>query len=173
MPFGFGVAASALGSGLTNAQQGITLGATGALYSIPGGFVYTDARSQPKIEEAGITVGEIVAWRAWRVFQGFLLSVYADKAWSPDEPMDGDVDKGYGVHAWRSSHDALHYGMNNVPGMVVGRVALWGTVVEHERGYRAQYAKPLSFDYIVGGGDPKAHDMILAMLRTQYKTETL
>jgi hypothetical protein len=31
----------------------------------------------------------------------------------------------------------------------VGRVSLWGTVIEHEKGYRAENARILAFDDIV------------------------
>lgn len=132
--------------------------------------------SSPKIEDAGITLGEIVAWRAWRVKYGFIMSTYVDEGWLPGEPMEGDVDAGAGVHAWKSPHKALTYLMQftggdgaSVEAMAIGRVALWGTVVEHERGYRAQYAKPLSFDQIVGFC--KEPDALLADLRKRYKTE--
>lgn len=41
---------------------------------------------------------------------------------------------------------------NNFPfpkqrGLILGRVALWGNVIEHGLGYRAQYAYPLSLDF--------------------------
>lgn len=32
---------------------------------------------------------------------------------------------------------------------VIGQVALWGTIIEHELGYRAQYAYPLMIDLSV------------------------
>jgi len=35
-------------------------------------------------------------------------------------------------------------------GVVRGTVALWGVCIEHRLGYRAQFAKPLSFDEIYG-----------------------
>jgi hypothetical protein len=44
---------------------------------------------------------------------------------------------------------------------VAGTIKLWGDVVEHERGYRAEFAKINSLDAIYGPGD-------LAELRTKY-----
>jgi len=41
---------------------------------------------------------------------------------------------------------------------VIGKVALWGVVIEHEKGYRAQYAKPLSLHVPVSFGFPVASD---------------
>lgn len=35
-------------------------------------------------------------------------------------------------------------------GVVVGAIKLWGEVVEHERGYRASFAKVVSIDYAWG-----------------------
>lgn len=39
-------------------------------------------------------------------------------------------------------------------GMAIGTVKLWGEVVEHERGYRAQYAKLASIDQVCGVVEP-------------------
>lgn len=44
---------------------------------------------------------------------------------------------------------------------VIGKVALWGRIAEHEHGYRAQFAYPLSFVYCT---EPK----LLHKLGTQY-----
>lgn len=44
---------------------------------------------------------------------------------------------------------------------VSGTVRLWGDVVEHEFGYRAEFAKLHSLDKIYGDGD-------LAALRAKY-----
>lgn len=98
----------------------------------------------------------IVAYRTWRVEnEGRLRSLYADKlsddwaVWQPGEPY----------HAVCRRHDAPHrdcscgvYAVKDLSNvattsaiwstLVVGEVALWGRIVEHERGYRAQYARP-------------------------------
>jgi hypothetical protein len=44
--------------------------------------------------------------------------------------------------------------------LVFGKVKIWGEVVEHERGYRSEFAKILSLDY----GDPE----LLARFRSIY-----
>lgn len=92
---GTGAAASASGAGGGGGSGGIVL------Y-----YPYIPAQIQvpPKIEDAGITVGEFIAWRAWKVKYGFLTSAYVQEVWAPDAPMEGDVGKGYGVHAWKSPH---------------------------------------------------------------------
>lgn len=48
-----------------------------------------------------------------------------------------------------------------LPTMAVGTVRLWGEVIEHERGYRAEFAKVHSLDHVFGEAD-------LAALRARY-----
>lgn len=43
---------------------------------------------------------------------------------------------------------------------IVGRVALWGQIVEHERGYRAEFAKIASLDLVIGGADATLLDRV-------------
>jgi hypothetical protein len=53
-----------------------------------------------------------------------------------------------GLYAWRTIHDALAYlGQDSYAcyyHWVFGQVALFGTVIEHKYGYRAQWAKPVA-----------------------------
>jgi hypothetical protein len=111
------------------------------------------ARALPS---SGLETGEIIAWRHWYWFEEggeFLTSVRKNAdghrpIWPPGEPMTGepgDHDT-IGVHAWKTKRAALEY-LRLARLGVVGRVALWGEVVEHETGYRAQYAKVVSLDY--------------------------
>ena len=55
-----------------------------------------------------------------------------------------------GWRLWRTTADGTLMSVYTLTadqsGMVVGQVALWGTVIEHERGYRAQYAYPALID---------------------------
>lgn len=97
--------------------------------------------------------GEIVAWRVWRI-QGRPLTLYSmahDFVWKPKTVIGGDVLGGYGVHAYKDVYGPVNDGYV-APGKdyVVGSVALWGEVIEHEGGYRAQYAKILSLDHWSG-----------------------
>lgn len=45
------------------------------------------------------------------------------------------------VQGWYS--DPHLFAATTIERVVLGAVALWGTVIEHERGYRAEYAYPL------------------------------
>ena len=109
----------------------------------------------------------IMAYRAWRIASsGVLLSCTCDCIWKPRERMYAIcniADHEAGAPAWRcycglyayktlaalrasnymeaSAAPAL---FKHPPGAltVSGRVALWGRVVDHELGYRAEYAYP-------------------------------
>jgi len=98
------------------------------------------------IEEAGIRAGEINAFRAWRVHSdGLLHSMHITHyVWTPNGIEKAELDNPYGgcgIHAYKTLERAKsEYGVNS-SGTVYGKVALWGEVIEHEWGYRAQYAK--------------------------------
>lgn len=38
-------------------------------------------------------------------------------------------------------------------GLAMGRVKLWGEVVQHQQGYRASFAKPIAIDKVYGSAD--------------------
>ena len=97
--------------------------------------------------EAGIRAGEVVGYRIWRVIGNYLFSIFMhDCEWMPGRPMTGDVDEA-GVFAFKEpgiQFDAYLY-ENLIPigpsSYVSGTVEMWGRIVEHEHGYRAEYAK--------------------------------
>jgi hypothetical protein len=110
----------------------------------------------------------VVGWRVWLVTRhedNFRLrSVLYPTPWLPREPMIGTCAPGRpgrhvrhaapaercscGVYASASLEEALGYFDGHAPGCetavyrVVGRVSLWGTVVEGDRGWRASHAYP-------------------------------
>ncbi len=109
----------------------------------------------------------LTAWRTWRVWMSgtgpTLHSVSTSAAlgaWTPCEAMEarcgylemtppacacescpGD-DTLCGIYAYREAPSTVHHEMG-----MVGQVALWGTVIEHDTGFRGQYAYPLSFTH--------------------------
>lgn len=111
--------------------------------------VLAEPKREP-VENAGIRAGEITAWRCWRLNKGFLQSAHVETVWAPGEVMEGTVpDHGVeGVNAWKTKSGALTYGVGVCD--IIGSVLLWGEVVEHEKGYRAQYAKIASIDDVIG-----------------------
>jgi hypothetical protein len=109
--------------------------------------------------ETGIRAGEITGYRAWWLSQGTLHSIFMTGfKWEPGVPAEGDVSGGVGVHAhktlgqlleyviaikqWYDNRPEGYYDLTLVdPRLVTGTVAMWGDVVEHEKGYRAEFAK--------------------------------
>lgn len=99
------------------------------------------------VEDAGIRVGEVVAWRVWNLHKGLLWSVATNHEWVPGEPMTGDVSTD-GVHAFKDAGEAVRYGQGNLLLGVLGQVAMWGQVIEHEAGWRAEFAKIVRLERI-------------------------
>lgn len=52
-----------------------------------------------------------------------------------------------GVHSFRAIEDAFHWAskVSRIRPVIVGLVRSWGTIVEGERGWRAEFAYPSSF----------------------------
>jgi hypothetical protein len=112
------------------------------------------------LKHEGLRVGEIIAYRAWRVIQRWLWSgdhllhsVYVrDYVWHPNEPARGDV-RTYGIYSFRDvirSKQEYGYPPGSSGPLLFGKVKIWGEIVEHEAGYRSEFAKIVSLDY----GDP-------------------
>jgi hypothetical protein len=113
------------------------------------------------LKHDGVRVGEIIAYRAWRVIHPWwfrsgddrLHSVLMkDYVWHPDEPASGDVTT-HGIYSFRNvirSKEEYYYSVGSAS-LLFGRVKIWGEVVEHEAGYRSQFGKIVSLDY----GDPE------------------
>lgn len=154
---------------------------------------------RPPLKRDGIVAGEIVGYRCWRIERGLLRSVYQPDVWQPDEVLVGrelgDWDS-RGIHAWKDAgskqyHDYIRGYLNADttfrhfitylgkdveepdprPAMVTGTVFLWGDVVEHERGYRAEFARVRSLDWLypdatMMGCEPET----LNSLRQKYVT---
>jgi hypothetical protein len=86
------------------------------------------------------------------------------------QPRDDMFKTFCGIHAYRRSevtrakeHLRAHFSgiiplsvLQATPVWVVGLVSLWGRIVEHEHGYRAQYAYPRELHYVTSGVDASA-----------------
>lgn len=101
----------------------------------------------------------LTGWRSWRVVRiddrWHLTSTVAHDIWEPGQRLeavcrgreDGDarapcLDHGCGIYA-RTHRLPVTY-VTTGPRAVVGLVAMWGRVIEHEQGYRAQFAYPVA-----------------------------
>jgi hypothetical protein len=162
---------------------------------IPGGSFWTGGPFEyPRPEgyevEAVPRIGEVVAHRLWWVddvpHEGWhLRSVFQLSIWRPHVPMDGEPARYMnGVHGWKTPENLDEYEqqLSHLGRLFVrGTVELWGRVVQHEKGYRAQYGYPLALDRItVGTGlnwdpttttwisSPPGPPDLLDLLRTRY-----
>lgn len=105
-------------------------------------------------------VQPIFAWRLWAVRQGHLGSVAVHEVWPPRTSAVArcwrpgsihaapDAACTCGLHGLRStvtpSRAVVTRGLfPHMESVAFGRVALWGRVDVHVRGYRAQYAYPV------------------------------
>ncbi|MGD0474571.1 MAG: hypothetical protein ABSB70_15345 [Candidatus Velthaea sp.] len=98
----------------------------------------------------------MIGWRVWRLAQPTeqhapLLSTFMASVWPAGEPMKACCGSGrtglrHGIHAFTSRSQAETYFDEQSRGKmtphVYGKVALWGRVIVHEHGYRAQFAYP-------------------------------
>lgn len=118
-----------------------------------------------KIPRTDPEIGEIAAYRIWKNDNGVLRSITQSTPWFPGQIMkaefNGDDEAGYaaGIYAMRTVGDALEMAreyemywrnpfqetIRHALDAVIGKVHLWGEVVEHEHGYRAEYCKIVSF----------------------------
>ena len=101
----------------------------------------------------------ITAYRAWFIRNNALDSLVAYRIWEPFKPMTEkkrlyfsefsslNLHKFfnftlYGIYSFKNKllfdkHMTLTFDME-------GKVAIWGEIVEHEYGYRSQFAYPIS-----------------------------
>lgn len=114
--------------------------------------------TQP-LEKAGVTVGEIIGWRAWRIGKaGLLMSLAVENVWEPGRTMTvRDIDKDHkvgdhdhlGIYAFKERGMALKdTEFANSSMMAFGSVRLWGDVIEHAYGWRAEFAAIESIDMV-------------------------
>lgn len=137
--------------------------------------------------------GYVVGFRGWYFFPGkdLLQSLCKDTHWPIGLPFECEVpllqerggkytdiktgfngyDKRVGVFAFKTITQTLNSGFLQ---HFVGKVALWGEIAEHEGGYRAQYAYPLTL--IEGGRGRNSHKKgseVAKLYGCKYSGETL
>lgn len=150
-------------------------------FPLPPGFYSIDESEQAAkepLKHTSTVFGEIIGWRMWRLSHGFLRSYSADRVWAPGEPMTGKPGdhKSDGIWAFKEKSRALHKAMDTATGsishdtaVVYGSVRLYGLIVEHELGYRAEYAEIASLEEMVClSADPAERYNTIAMLQQKY-----
>lgn len=110
----------------------------------------------PPLQRSFPVVGELIGHRVWNIECSLLHSMSTECFWQPNTPMtdrsyEGRVidDHNYsGVWAFKNPYDLMkEFPVSPHVKRIYGTVWLWGTVIEHEMGYRAQYASIRSLDY--------------------------
>lgn len=171
---------------------GLPLGVWRSMIMMP-----PEERSKPHLKREGIIATDLIGYRCWRIEGGLLRSVYQHDFWFPNTPLQGrelgDWDQ-RGIHAWKDAgsecyHEYIRSYLNlgndmmtqmmmlgtsgkheNLqPAMATGTVLLWGDVVEHERGYRAEFAKVRSLDWLYPDASMMGREVqALEWLREKY-----
>lgn len=146
----------------------------------------------PAIPSAGIRAGEIIGHRLWWVVNqdgvAWLRSLAPPLLWVPGESVKGNTreivqralvvhdgtitgarDIWGGVYSYSTSGPLSkeirywsQWGDQIGKALVCGTVKLWGEVIEHNEGYRAEYAKVHSLRAVVWG------EADLEALRARY-----
>ena len=150
---GVGAVLPYMGAGMTQAQrfaaQALAQQQAAAMQNAYGASMGASAVMAPPhkptaLKSEGVRAGEVIGWRAWRInSHDELVSATADTIWHASEPMSGNPASGYGIHAYKGPvGPALDgYAARTRSEWVVGEVALWGDIIEHEEGYRAEFAR--------------------------------
>jgi hypothetical protein len=105
----------------------------------------------------------VLGWRVWRLERRAgaltLVSVTREDPWPAQAPMRGACHRGHGapersctcgIYAAASPEDLGAIGILQPSTTVVGAVAMWGTVVEHQRGARSAVAYPARLRLVCG-----------------------
>ncbi len=119
----------------------------------------SDAGAEPRIGSSlRVLTDVIIGWRVWRLWSVgdprrqrpialTLQSTFMDTKWPPGQYAKACCDVKrlhHGIHAFATQAQAVGYmhGVKKPHQYVFGEVSLWGRVVIHEGGYRAQCAYP-------------------------------
>lgn len=140
----------AVGVGMGGAS---TVAVQGYGYSkyTPSAQLCLDLRPPPLPINA-MEAGELIGYRVWCVSGFGLYSVSMGTQWPPGKVItdrmkaEQEIDDTNQVGVWAFSTKEYLEESFSSPDLVYGTVWLWGTVIEHEKGYRAQYAAIRSLD---------------------------
>jgi hypothetical protein len=106
-------------------------------------------------DEIICATGGIVGWRSWRVpCFGDDLRSFNGELWPVRKALRATCRNGApecckgeyctcGLYAWKHRISLIEN--QSVANSLFGEVWLWGKIIEHEKGYRAEYSYPKSF----------------------------
>jgi hypothetical protein len=126
--------------------------------------------------EPRIRAGEIIGWRVWNLCNGLLSSVFVAYTWHPGVFERSSSKRcGYhnpGYHAFRDKEQAERqvstFAAYKGWPCVIGSVAMWGEVIEHQHGWRSEYAAVRSITKITGDIPFWRKNWLLLELRQKY-----
>lgn len=97
----------------------------------------------------------ITAWRAWRVSGEKLQALGQNDIWEPKKILEAKCSTAQGHRAPQKACECGVWGFKSLDNLiaalkagnyhkqsVIGKVSLWGRVIETENGFRAQFAYP-------------------------------
>jgi len=141
-------------------------------------FITGNKASDAAIGEPRIRAGEIIGWRFWKLGNGLLESSFVSYTWRPGvferssfRPMGHHAHgNNFGYHAYKEQDQAEREASMYIRWWpaVVGCVAMWGEVVEHENGWRSEYAGVRSLLKITGDFGDWSKERFLLNLREKY-----
>ena len=123
-----------------------------------------------------IRAGEIIGWRVWKLRNGLLHSVIVPYTWHPgvfersSSKQTGYYNYNPGYHAFRDKEQAEREGLGLAFSSlaVIGSVAMWGEVIEHQYGWRSEYAAVRSIIKITEDIGFRSEQKILLDLGEKY-----
>ncbi len=124
--------------------------------------------SPPEEEEIPDILEPVVGYRTWAFSaEGLLLSHHYNWAWPAKQKLTGYCHCGMisrssekrcpvenhncGIHVGLTENEMM---ISQAP-FVWGRVACWGKVIEHEKGYRGEFAYPLNLNVVNFSSHPE------------------
>jgi len=128
-------------------------------FVVSGPVPFHDENRRAKaIRHSGIRVGEIIAYRAWRLIEKTWSPIDEERlhsvamwqhVWDPDKPASGDV-RTHGIYSFRNPIRCSHeygYLIDPMGPLLFGKVKIWGEIIEHQDGYRSEFGKIASLDF--------------------------
>jgi hypothetical protein len=122
--------------------------------------------------ESRIRAGEVIGWRIWRLYGALLQSAVFSYIWRPGVFERSCSEEGeccnFGYHAFRDKEQAEREASAHWSPIVIGSVAMWGEVIEHQHGWRSEYAAVRSIIKITGHIRLWRKHRLLLELREKY-----
>src|SRR5207247_111530 len=114
-------------------------------------------------DEIPLSIEPVLGWRVWRLARRrgelTLVAMTRNDAWPAGRSMRAACSGGHaapgtscrcGLYAADSVSHLAASGVFSNGGGVIGAIAMWGTVVEHHRGARSEFAYPARLRLVCG-----------------------